>query len=86
MTPTGASNPQSHTYAKGRKDCLCTVPDDLEYTARASVRPSDPTDRPTETIMVNLTRQIPFGILAGDTLPDLCVTGRQTRCLPRQSC
>ena len=45
-----------------------------------------PSVRPSETIMVNLTRQIPFGILAGDTIPDLCVTGRQTRCLPRQSC
>ena len=27
--------------------------------------------------------QIPFGLIAADLLPDLCVTGRQTRAVPR---
>ena len=35
-----------------------------------------------ETMLIGLTRQLPFGILMTVNLPDLCVTGRQTRALP----
>jgi len=42
-----------------------------------------PSNPPTEAVLVNQTLQLPFGVLATDRLVDLCVTGRQTRCLTR---
>ena len=40
-------------------------------------------DHPSEALLINLTQQLPFGILATDVLLDLCATGRQTRAAPR---
>jgi len=40
------------------------------------------TDSPPPAILIGLTRQLPFGVMATRSLPDLCVTGRQTRALP----
>lgn len=40
------------------------------------------TPPPPGGILINLTRQIPFGVLAVDRLFDLCATGRQTRAMP----
>lgn len=51
--------------------------------------PANPSDAPVaergggSAILVSLTRQLPFGIIAADLLFDLCATGRQTRCAPR---
>jgi hypothetical protein len=36
------------------------------------------------SVLINLTQQLPFGIIATDRLFDLCATGRQTRGLPRR--
>ena len=40
-------------------------------------------DNRPEMVLVNQTQQLPFGVLATGVLFDLCVTGRQTRGLPR---
>ncbi|WP_419918756.1 hypothetical protein [Candidatus Poriferisocius sp.] len=42
------------------------------------------TPPPPEIILTNLTQQIPFGVIATNTIYDLCVTGRQTRGAPRR--
>ncbi len=39
---------------------------------------------PQMAIMIRSTSdQVPFGLIVGTVLPDLCVTGRQTRAIPR---
>jgi predicted helicase len=45
-------------------------------------RDSESVTPPPEGILINLTRQIPFGVVATDRLFDLCATGRQTRAMP----
>ena len=39
---------------------------------------------PMVAMLINLTQQLPFGIIASDRIFDLCATGRQTRCITRK--
>ncbi|MCY4279228.1 MAG: hypothetical protein OXC59_00755 [Acidimicrobiaceae bacterium] len=79
-------NTHTHTHTRSHQQPI-QQDSGLSYRHRAGSRSQHarrrmPSDPPVEAILINLTLQLPFGVLATDRLVDLCVTGRQTRCLP----
>ena len=59
-----------------------TVTDARDAADDVTITPSPPP--PMFAILINLTQQLPFGIIATDRIFDLCATGRQTRCIPQR--
>ncbi len=68
-------------YHRDTSRSSCDRPTYAQHTAAAAPRISL---RGRYAVLINLTQQLPFAVLATDRLFDLCATGRQTRGVPQR--